>query len=94
MSVLYLTGKTESLNAGVATLDKLLQSKGSEKKLRVYPACLQSLEGRTEVENQVVEFDDGCFVVIQSKANPAEFVLKRELNFGIYRRPFKDFVFI
>lgn len=92
----YVCGPSSTftkLNAGVATLDKLLQSKGSEKKLRVYPACLQSLEGRTEVENQVVEFDDGCFVVIQSKANPAEFVLKRELNFGIYRRPFKDFVF-
>ena len=81
------------LNCGVETLDRLLRSKGYQKELRVYPACLQSFEGATEVENQVVEFDDGCFVVIQSKADPAEFVLKREMYFGVYKRPFKDYVF-
>ena len=80
-------------NDGVGTLDRLLRSEGYDKELKVYPACLQSLEGKTEVENQVVEFDDGCFVVIQSKAHPAEFVLKREMNFGVYKRPFKDYVF-
>lgn len=74
-------------------MNKLFRSEGYDKELRVYPACLQSFEGATEVDNQVVEFDDGCFVVIQSKAHPAEFVLKREMNFGVYKRPFKDYLF-
>lgn len=74
-------------------LEKLLRSEGYDKALRIYPACLGAFKGVTEVENQVVEFDDGCFVVIQSKAHPAKFILKREINVFVYRHPFRDYVF-
>lgn len=80
------------LNDGVQTLDKLLRSEGYNKELRVYPKCLENINTEN-VKNQIVEFDKGCYVVIQSKKNPAEFVLKRELDFGLYKRPFKDFIF-
>lgn len=80
------------LNRGVQTLDRLLRSEGYNKELRVYPKCLENINTEN-VKNQIVEFDKGCYVVIQSKKNPAEFVLKRELDFGLYKRPFKDFIF-
>lgn len=75
------------------SIEKLLRSEGHDKKLTVYPACLEAFKGVAEVENQVVKFDDGCFVVIQSKKHPAKFILKREINAFVYRHPFKDYVF-
>lgn len=77
------------------TLNKLYQSETGDttKVLKIYPECLQNINDSTHVENQVVEFDEGCFVVVQSKENPADFIVKRTLDLFIYKRPHSDYKF-
>ena len=64
-------GATHQLNS----LVNLYQSETGDttKVLKIYPECFQNINDSTHVENQVVEFDEGCFVVVQSKENPADF---------------------
>lgn len=79
---------TESIN-------NLYQSETGDttKVLTIYPECLQNINDSTHVENQVVKFDEGCFVVVQSKENPADFIVKRTLDLFIYKRPHSDYKF-
>lgn len=84
-------GATHQLNS----LVNLYQSETGDttKVLKIYPECLQNINDSTHVENQVVEFDEGCFVVVQSKENPADFIVKRTLDLFIYKRPHSDYKF-
>lgn len=79
---------TESIN-------NLYQSETGDttKVLKIYPECLQYINDSTHVENQVVEFDEGCFVVVQSKENPADFIVKRTLDLFFYKKPHSDYKF-
>lgn len=79
----------------IRSINILYQSETGDttKVLKIYPECLQYINDSTHVENQVVEFDEGCFVVVQSKENPAEFTLKRTLDLVIYKRPHSDYKF-
>lgn len=83
-----------SLN-GVRFLSQLFQSQESNtsKELKINPTCLQNINDSIDVQNQVVKVGDGCYVVIQSKENPAEFTLKRTLDLYIYHKPHSDFKF-
>lgn len=80
---------------GVEIVSKLFQSQSPNKTkiLKIYPTCLQNITDSTHVENQVVEFDEGCFVVVQSKENPADFIVKRTLDLFFYKRPHSDYKF-
>ena len=80
---------------GYKYISKLYQSETGDttKVLKIYPECLQNINDSTHVENQVVEFDEGCFVVVQSKENPADFIVKRTLDLFIYKRPHSDYKF-
>ena len=80
---------------GYKYVSKLFQSETGDttKVLKIYPKCLQNINDSTHIENQVVEFDEGCFVAIQSKENPADFTLKRTLDLYFYKRPHSDYKF-
>ena len=79
----------------INSINYLYQSETGDptKVLKIYPECLQNINDSTLVENQVVEFDEGCFVVVQSKENPADFIVKRTLDLFIYKRPHSDYKF-
>lgn len=74
-------------------VDRLFRSQNGDslKVLRIYPACMQNINDTIPIENKVVEFDEGCFVVIQSKKNPADFVLKRTLDLFFIKKPYSDY---
>lgn len=80
---------------GVQSVSQLFQSQESNtsKVLKIKPTCLRNFKDSIEVQNQVVKIGDGCYVVIQSKENPAEFTLKRTLDLYIYHKPHSDFKF-
>lgn len=80
---------------GYKYVSKLFQSQTGDttKVLKIYPECLQNINDSTSVENQVVKFDEGCFVVVQSKENPADFIVKRTLDLFFYKRPHSDYKF-
>ena len=80
---------------GVQSVSQLFQSQESNtyKELKINPTCLQNINDSIEVQNQVVKLGNGCYVVIQSKENPAEFTLKRTLDLYIYHKPYSDFKF-
>lgn len=84
-----------SQNYLTETISKLYQSQTGDtaKVLKIYPSCLQNINDSTHVENQVVEFDEGCFVAIQSKDEPKDFIVKRTLDLFIYKRPHSDYKF-
>lgn len=85
-----------SQNYLTETITKFYQSQTGDtsKVLRIYPTCLQNISDSSHVENQVVEFDEGSFVAIQSKENPADFIVKRTLDLFFYKRPHSDYKFL
>lgn len=84
-----------SQNYLTETITKLYQSqtRDTSRVLKIYPTYLQNINDSTQVENQAVEFDEGCFVVVQSKENPADFIVKRTLDLFFYKRPYSDYKF-
>ena len=68
---------------------KLSKDSGWAKNAVVLPKCLKDLK-EPVTENKVVEFAEGCFVVIMHRNSNSRAMLKRYLDIGIIQIPLSD----